>query len=278
MTAAALGPGAAPRVRRPPCPAHPRAPAAQACAGCGTFLCAECADPQPRCRRCRGEGHPVPWEDPRRDRVRAFAATLGALADPGKFFALLPWTGGLRGPLGFAVLAATLGALGSTVFGLLSALSTGPVLEGMLPLLQRSLPPGARQQLPELLDGLMQASIRMQLISLLLAPLNAALQLLVMSALTHPLARAMGGKGSFEATFRALAYAGGAGVLAALPGVGGMLGFVLGLVFATLGLRRAHGVSGGRAFLLACWWMPLALALLIAFVGLAVMVIATRIH
>lgn len=260
-------------VRRPPCGAHPAQPAAAACAGCGVFLCGACAGEPRRCVRCRGGEHPVPWEDRRRGWVGGYFATLGRLIDPGTFFGTLPTTGGLRAPLGFAVLSASLGALGAGVQALFSAFMIGSVFETALPGLRQQLDP----RVFELLQSMPQLAIKLQLISLLLAPLLSAAHLLVLSALTHPLARWLGGKGSFEATFRVLAYANAVKILDAVP-MGNLLGFVLGLTFTTMGMRRAHGVSGGAGFFLAIWPLLAGLALLLLSLLLFASLLAARIH
>lgn len=267
-------------VRRPACPAHPALKAATTCGGCGAFLCADCAGSESRCGRCRGEQHPVPWEDPRRPRLQAYAATLKRLFDPAAFFGLLPSTGGLRRPLEFAVLSSCLGTLGSASFGLLSALGVHATLEPLLRGLAQSAPPQEAELLRlmviPLVDALLQSALRIQLATLLLAPLSALVSVLVIGALTHALARWLGGQGSFEATVRAVAYSQAARLLEAVPGPGGLLALVAGLVLATAGLRRAHGVSGGRAFLLAAWWIPVAVLFGVVLAGLFLGVLLLR--
>jgi hypothetical protein len=222
----------------------------------------------------------VPWEDPRRPRLRSWLATLAALSEPERFFGLLPWRGGLRAPLSFAVLSSTVGACGSSLFGLLSALGMSASLEPLLQAILAAAPPGQsqamRDQLPALVEALHTAAIRMQLASLLLAPLSALLHALVISALTHPLARWLGGKGSFEATFRVVGYAAGARALDAVPGLGALLALVCGVLLTTVGLRRAHGLGTGRALVLATWWIPLGALFLLALAAAVAAVVMAR--
>ncbi len=269
---------AVPSERLPRCAVHASAPAVTTCRGCALFLCGECGPGEaPRCARCRGADHPIPWEDPARARPRAFAATArAALLATDRFFAAAPWTGGLRAPLSFAVVAATLAtalqtalqlAQGALLGPLLRELSTSLAARAQAPALARTLAalPGALEQLSGLLLPLLLARLA-------LTPLSAALGLLVLAALSHPIARWLGGHGSFEATFRVLAYAGAAQLIAVIPGIGVVLALVAGLVLTTVGMRRAHGLSAGRALVVAGWWIPVSIAglvLLAALVGVA---------
>ena len=113
--------------------------------------------------------------------------------------------------------------------------------------------------LPQVFEQLGTILVRTELVSLLLTPLSTVIGVFVMAALSHPIARRLGGQGSFEATFRVIAYGSAAKVLAIVPGLGAMLAFVGGLVLVAIGMRRAHGISGGKAFMVASWWIPVAL-------------------
>lgn len=258
----------------PPCAAHPRAPATTTCRGCALFLCEACAEPEPRCLRCRSGGHPVPWEDATLGTPVALGRTLKALSGAGRFFDQVPWSGGLRAPLTFAALTATLGALGAGLFTALGALAGGGLLqqlEGSLAPLATT--PDARQALDMLLQvmrNLQATQLRFAVLQVAWTPLLVPLQLMILGALTHGLARLLGGRGSFEATVRAMGYAQGGQVLHAIPMAGGTLAALLVLVLTGVGLRRAHGVSPGRAAVLALWPIPAALLFGCLFLGLLV--------
>ncbi len=274
----------APPLPPPPCAAHAKVEAAAACSGCGLFLCAPCSAHGGRCGRCRGEPHPVPWEDAGRGRVDRFLGTLGALARD-RLFPAAPWTGGLAAPLRFAVVAATVGAVFAALWGLLGGVAVHALLRAAVEPLAasppRELDPAVRDALrlaPRLLDDLHLATVRMTLLATLLAPLSALVEVLVASALGHAVARALGGHGSFEATLRVTAYAAGAKVLQALPGVGGTLAPLAGVVLLTAGVRRAHGLSTLRAFVVAVWWVPLVVLLACLFVALVVGQVATHLR
>lgn len=248
------GPAGAGLLTAPPCPAHPKQPATTACRGCGLFLCPACAPDEPRCPRCRGAGHPIAWEDPARGGAGGLLSTLLAAFNAEGFFAPAPWSGGLRRPLWFSVIVAT----GATVLGALIVF----VSTLLVALLVRSgaLPADAARLIERLLSPsglLMQAQVAL----ILLTPLLAAMDTLVFAAVSHLIARAWGGQGSFEATLRVTAYSAAAEVFRLVPVVGA-LGLVFGRVaIAAVGLRKAHGLPAGRAWLAAGWWVLAGLVL-----------------
>ncbi len=176
-----------------------------------------------------------------------------------------PWTGGLGPPLRFAAACATIGALGAAVLGVVGAFATVALLDALRGVVQVHPDPNARALFLNVLDlvrsfaGPDKALLGVALA--LLTPVVTVLEVLVISALTQPVARALGGQGTFEGTLRAVAYAQGAYVLKVVPLVGGSVSFLAVVLVAYLGLRRAHGLSGGRALIAAAWWIPVQLAL-----------------
>lgn len=262
--------GVVPAERRARCAAHPKLPSETTCRGCGLFLCSECARPEgdPRCPRCSAEGHPIAWEDPKVGRIRAFFRTLKFMSTPKGFWAAMPWTGGIKGPLIFGVLAGCIGALGKALYVVLSGLfvasdTCASWINALYAPVLRDSPRGRAllADLPSILERVGDALIRTQGSQLLTAPLEAAFELFVIAALTHPLARWLGGQGTFEATFRVMAYAAGAQVIKLVPGLGIPFAFLAGVMLVVGGMRRAHGLSGGRALVTALWWIPVALLL-----------------
>jgi hypothetical protein len=196
------------------------------------------------------------------------------------FFQELPWSGGLKRPLLFGVLAGLVGALGKGVFTLLTALFVGSatfsgwVVSIYRPLLEAQ--PGGREvlrQLPEHLAQLSDVLVQAQLSQLASAPVEIVVELFALAALIHAASRWFGGHGSFEATFRVICYANAAQVIKLIPGIGIVLGTLFNLALAVRGLRAAHGLPGGRALIASTWWVPPAalvfLALTVWAVGLA---------
>lgn len=275
MTADANGETAivVPTERRARCSAHPTAPSARTCAGCGLFLCEPCGEERAgRCVRCSSEGHPIPWEDGSVGAAKGFFATVRGLARSNAFFREAPWTGGLKRPLVFAMLCAVIGALGKGITVLLIAL---PIQSDWLAsALQRTYAPLARgnrafetylASLPAQLDQFAETLARSAFSGVALSPLEAAFSLFVLAALTHPVARWLGGKGTFEGTFRVLAYANAAQVIKLIPVLGLPLAMIGGLLLTVVGMRRAHGLSGGKSLLAALWWVPFAVLIVLLF-------------
>lgn len=202
----------------------------------------------------------MPWEDPTLGSPIAFGRTLKALTGGGTFFDRLPWSGGLRAPLTFTSVAATLTALLTGLFTAGSTLVMGSSLSALQSQLAAAAPGGEARQVFELVfqlaDQLQTMKLRFALLEVLWSPVLAPLQLVIMGALTHGLARLLGGRGSFEATVRAMAYASGAVVLRVVPVIGPPLSLLAVLLFTGQGLRRAHAVTPMRAAALTLWWIP----------------------
>jgi hypothetical protein len=258
--------------RPPPCASHAREAATTTCHGCGLFLCAGCAAPEPRCARCRGAGHPVPWEDPSLGVAPAFGRTLKALSTGATFFNQVPWSGGLRAPLTFTALATTLTAVVTGAFTIVSAKLAGGSLAGLHEQLRGAAPDAQMRQTFDLIfqavERLQGMQVRFALLDMAWSPVLAPLQLLIMGALTHGLARALGGRGSFEATVRAMGYASGAVVLGVVPMIGAPLSTLAVLILTGMALRRAHGVTPMRAAALTLWWIPVMAVFACLFLGL----------
>lgn len=259
----------------PPCPAHRTVPATDTCRGCGRFLCGKCEAPESRCPACASTNHPIPWEDRGRGRVRAFFATLRAMPTSG-YFSRTPWSGGLKYPLAFAVLCGVVSALGNflfefTSYSLISDAHYVSSIKAFAEALAAPAPPEVADMyrawaaaIGEAVPNLRRMLLLQKAIGLALAPLATLVHVVVMGALTHAVARALGGHGSFEASVRVLAYAQAAVLFSLLPSVGGALAFFSGLLLVTFAAKEAHGLSLGRSFVVAVWWIPVALA----FVGL----------
>jgi hypothetical protein len=56
-----------------------------------------------------------------------------------------------------------------------------------------------------------------------------------------------GSKNGFEATFRVMAYAYGSNIFMAVPFCGGFIAALWNIVVVIIGLKEAHGTSGGKA-------------------------------
>ena len=167
-------------------------------------LCPRCQQPLPDpperfCPHCGGELAPAvrgtPWE--RRDRIGLVSAlvetTQQVLARPTEFFRAMPVTGGLGGPLFYAVILGYAGLVASALYGaVFQALAGSRLLE--MP---------HRGELDKLLPYV-QGGMGL-VFQIVLGPLLVAAGLFVSSAVLHLLLLLFGGAPrGFEATFRVM--------------------------------------------------------------------------
>ncbi len=169
----------------------------------------------------------IPWEQPHGTAVGALWASAALAArGPLRFMARVPWRrGDLRTPLVFALLCGTLGYVAAT---LLAVFGPGAAL-----------PPFTLVRTPE--------TAGQALLALTTAPLQIALEVLLMAALSHIAFRlANVPSASYEATFRAYAYAQVPRLLLGLPG-GQLLVPVVELVMVVGGFRLGLGLTTRQA-------------------------------
>ena len=210
-------------------------------------LCPRCQQPLPEpperfCPNCGAELGPVaratPWEQ--RDRLGLVSAlvetTQQVLTRPTEFFRAMPVTGGLGGPLFYAVIVGYAGLLASAVYGAIFQAVAGPrffdmphrgELDRFLPYVQGGM-------------GLV--------FQIVLGPLLVAIGAFVSSAILHVLLLLFGGAPrGFEATFRVRCYAEAASVFRLIPFCGTAIFVIYILVVTIVGLSEAHGIGKGRA-------------------------------
>lgn len=96
-----------------------------------------------------------------------------------------------------------------------------------------------------------------------------ALSLLIHAAIVHFMLSVLGhARQDFETTFRVIAYTtGSSNLLAIIPGLGGLIGLVVQIVFSILTLAEAHEISGGKAA--AAVLIPVAVCF-VALIGLGI--------
>jgi hypothetical protein len=258
-------------VSAPACATHPERPALAGCAECGALLCAECRHVAPdglsRCAACLGqpaeplEERPaeapatpaassastlfIPWERPEGTAIGAFWATAReAASGPLRFMERVPWRRrDLRTPLVFALLCGTLGYTIATLLAV-SGLGwpTAPI---------------------SLFFGVPESAGRALLV-LPTVPLQVTFEVVGSAALSYLAFRvAKVPTASYEATFRAYAYASAPRLLLGLPG-GQLLVTVVELMMVISGFRAAHGLTTRQALV---GFIPQAL-LFLAAVGL----------
>lgn len=191
-----------------------------------------------------GASGEVPWE--RRREVGFLTAlvetTQKILFSPVEFFSRMPVTGGLGSPLLYALLVGYASLVVASVYDLVFLTVAGSRLG------------------PEF-DRLMAftGGTGGLIAGLIIGPVVIVAQLFILAGVFHLALLLVGGaQRGFEATFRVLAYAGAAGLLALVPLCGRLLlQPVCSLVLIGIGFAKAHQIGGGRA--VAAVLLPLLL-------------------
>jgi hypothetical protein len=183
-------------------------------------------------------GGQTPWE--RRHEIGFLNAlietTKQALSQPTAFFRSMPVTGGIGGPLLYAVIVGYIGLFASTIYNLVFRSVLTSSLSRM----------GGNSDV-ERLAGYMQGGVGL-VMNLILGPLFIVIGLFVSAGIFHLVLLALGGaERGFEATFRVASYSQAASIFNIIPGCGGLVGLVYTLVLLVIGLSEAHGISRGKA-------------------------------
>jgi hypothetical protein len=184
----------------------------------------------------------TPWD--RRAEIGLGAAlidtTRQVLFRPQEFFRSMPVSGGLGGPLLYAVIVGYVGLLAAALYDFVFRAVMGPSLQrfGGNPELEKLFPLA-----PSWIGLVLQA---------VLGPALVAVLLFVFAAITHLMLVLLGGaQRDFEATFRVAAYARATHVLqialGIIPVCGALLVGVYSIVVAAIGLSEVHGISRGKA-------------------------------
>ncbi|HEY3353913.1 MAG TPA: Yip1 family protein [Polyangia bacterium] len=225
-------PYAAPAV----CALHPQTPAVGLCPRCGGYLCYWCQRLGPDgvvlCATCAERvdvGGPVPWDQ--RDELgvwRAWWRTLKeSLTGPDRFFARACRSVHTNTPLLYATMAVWLGQawlmLLYSIVGIVMMVASKEV------------------------GGGIAMAVGSIVGFTLLAPVSALMQCYVSGGLTHLCARMLGGRGSYQASARAIAFSLGPYAFGVIPYLGGFAGMVTSIVLQVFGMKHAHGFSGGKA-------------------------------
>ena len=183
-------------------------------------------------------GGPTPWE--RRNEIGFLTAlietTKQALTQPAAFFRSMPVTGGIGGPLLYAVIVGYVGLFASTIYNLVFRSVLTSSLSRM----------GGSSDV-ERLASYMQGGAGL-VVNLIFGPLFIVMGLFLSAGIFHLALLALGGAArGFEATFRVASYSQAASIFNIIPGCGGLVGLVYTLVLLVIGLSEAHGISRGKA-------------------------------
>jgi hypothetical protein len=186
----------------------------------------------------------APWE--RRAEVGFFTAlvdtTLQVLSRPREFFRRMSASGGMGGPLAYAVLVGYVGLVATAVYdaifeallGSESLVGSGAQDFGLGPEFDRAL------ALVEGGPGL--------LIQILLGPFLLAAGVFIAAGLNHLALMLLGGaRRGFEATFRVVAYSKAASIVSLVPLCGPFVAIVWSAVASIVGLQVVHDTTLGKA-------------------------------
>lgn len=199
------------------------------CGHCGMRL----AGQEAAAGEAPGGRRPTPWEDRATNGFFGglFSAIKRVLFNPTDFFRTMPVTGGLTDPLLFALIIGMVGLMFSYTWQILLHSS----MQGMLP-------PELSMSGSRMFEGVTIAVLA------IFSPLLLIIGVFVGAGFLHLLLLLVrGASAGFEATFRVVCYSFGPNLLLIIPFCGGALASLWALVITIIGLREAHGTSGGKA-------------------------------
>jgi hypothetical protein len=180
----------------------------------------------------------TPWEE--RGRIGIVQAlietTQKVLSGPSAFFSSMPVTGGIGGPLLYAMVVGSLGVIVAAIYREVFRALMGSTLT--------TLGGGSevRRLMPFLMGGM---GLVLQVV---FAPLIVILGVFIVSAIVHGVLMLLGGaKRGFEATLRVACYGEAAALLNIVPICGNLISGVWYVVLVILGLAAAHGIGKGTA-------------------------------
>jgi hypothetical protein len=262
-----MGPGGPiPPPQAPPPPAagaahcaeHPDRPAANVCARCGAFACAECLQPgpdgQPQCPACRSRDagfEPTPWEErSTRGVVMAYVETVKkSFVDPVRLFERMR-VDHTEGVLSYFWITMAIGAVGGQLWQALFALIGFSGLGGSTPKLPEGHPLAAFTALSSSPFFNLALGVAIALMAPISLYLNAGIFHLGLMLFK-------GAKCGFNASLRAVSYASGPNLLQLVPLCGGAIGGIWVLVLTVIGLSRTQRTTTGVA--IAAVVVPLVL-------------------
>jgi hypothetical protein len=176
----------------------------------------------------------TPWEDrPQLGILKGLLRTLRtSLFNPSQFFRSMNVSGGLTEPMLYALIV---GMSGIMVFYFWQIL-----LQGLMPASLTSEMRGSA--------GLnIFSGVGMAVVAIIM-PFVIIIHTFLWAGLLHlVLLMVQGAKNGFEATFRTVAYSYGSNVFLMIPFCGGIIAGIWNIIIVIIGLKEAHGTSGGKA-------------------------------
>jgi hypothetical protein len=181
----------------------------------------------------------TPWD--RRDQIGLASAlietTQGVLTAPAAFFRSMAVTGGIGGPLLYAVIVGYVGVVVSAIYEFVLSMVMGSSFGSSF---------GGSEQMAAVmpyLQGAMGLGIK-----LILGPVFVVIGIFIFAGIVHLALMALGGAArGFEATFRVACYSEASALLNIVPVCGSVVASIALVVLMVIGLAEAHGTTRGRA-------------------------------
>jgi hypothetical protein len=220
------------------------------CQQCGSRLAAEGGPGIPD-----GGRRKTPWEDREGNGYLSglFMTVKDVLLNPSDFFKKMAVTGGLTGPLLFAMIIGMVGLLFISLWDLV-------LHDSMQSFMTPEMMGAAGRGMPNAIASPF---------SMVMMPFMLVLWLFIVSGMLHFFLMVVrGANAGFEATFRVISYSVSPFLFMVIPYCGTMIAMLWMLTLTIIGLRDAHRISGGKAtaavllpFLMCCGMMALAVVL-----------------
>jgi hypothetical protein len=208
-----------------------------------------------------------PWENPGPPMQRYIDTLKGVLIDPVTTFSQMRREGGLQAPLIYYVLGMLIAVAGAVLWNILGFGMGIPM--GM----------GGRHEMAGAAAGLGFVLIGL--------PICYVIGLFLGAGILHLLLMLFGGqKYPFETTFRTVAYGHGSALpLGFIPGCGGIIAAIWGIVVLIIGLTHMHETSTGKAaaavlvpMVLCCALFAVFFSVIAAMIGMAAAGAASGLH
>lgn len=178
----------------------------------------------------------VPWEE--REKYGFFAAFWEtwkeSIINPDKFFAKLPFSGGMGSPILYAVIIGTISIIFSAIYGMIFSAA-------WMELISRF------SHQPELFENAKWGT-RWNFISIPLSPIIIVFWIFIVSGITHLIGKIFGwAKRDFEATLRAVCYATGPYLFTIIPFCGSYISGIWTLILLIIGYKHMQDTTTGKS-------------------------------
>jgi len=221
---------------------------ASVCKYCGAEYGAQEAQATPEIEFLEEKAETIPWEEPKRGFfARWWRTWADATFHPIDFIRRMPREGGFSKPIGYAY---------------------GFFLQGLLILVVLAALVGTAVSLSGV-NVRYEHTVPALILVLALFPLGylvVAAGSFIGAGFWHVLLKLLGGKGTYQGTFRIVSYATGAAVWGLVPYIGGIIQYVAQAILYYHGFRQVHGLSPARA------WMAILVPILLGIVAMIALV------